>query len=770
MLLCFLARQEGVFIMVRSGIGERVKRIDAFAIVTGQAKYGADVHLPDMLHGKILRSTFAHARILRIDISKALQIEGVRAVVTAKDTPNTELFASDYVRFHGQKIAAVAADDIHTAIKAVRAIEVEYEPLPAVTDVREAIKPDAPCAFIGGEFKEAYDIDGTPLRNISQYREFVSGDVDEMMRLSDVIVEGEFYVPSVHQCHLEPNASIACPTDGGKRVVIWTTTQGHFQVRSITARMLGIPLHRIKVIPTFIGGGFGARNTQVYTEPVAALLALKTGKPVQVVDDYSEVLLDSHPAPACFARARLGAKRDGTLMALDAQVFWDGGASGYIGASVRLRGLYRLKSYRIRSYGVFTNRPAPGAYRAPDAPQMAFVRESLMDMLAQELGVDPWELRMKNAVQEGDVSIDGVPLPKIGFKETLQALMDYASKTSELSTSATSTASPTAKLNGAMPKEEVLKKLGEGNWRIGRGLACGEWTNYSGYSSATVMLNENGTFQVITGSCDVTGTNTLFAQIVSQELNVPIEKVIVTVGDTDSVPWHHQTGGSRVAYTTGMAVLKATEQLRERMLHVGAKILGVEPSQVELGEECIQLKGEPNQRVSYIELGRACIAEYGPLHGSYSVAWLPTRPAYAVALAEVAVDLDTGRVRVLRYISAQDVGKALNPLAIEGQIEGAVVQGIGWATMEGYKYTPDGRVANQTFADYLIPTSVDAPRVEPVIVEVPTPDGPYGAKGVGEPPIIPSLATIANAVADAIGKRITTLPLTPERVLLAILQ
>jgi xanthine dehydrogenase molybdenum-binding subunit len=419
---------------------------------------------------------------------------------------------------------------------------------------------------------------------------------------------------------------------------------------------------------------------------------------------------------------------------------------------------------------VFTNRPAPGAYRAPDAPQMAFVRESLMDMLAQELGVDPWELRMKNAVQEGDVSIDGVPLPKIGFKETLQALMDYASKTSELSTSATSTASPTAKLNGAMPKEEVLKKLGEGNWRIGRGLACGEWTNYSGYSSATVMLNENGTFQVITGSCDVTGTNTLFAQIVSQELNVPIEKVIVTVGDTDSVPWHHQTGGSRVAYTTGMAVLKATEQLRERMLHVGAKILGVEPSQVELGEECIQLKGEPNQRVSYIELGRACIAEYGPLHGSYSVAWLPTRPAYAVALAEVAVDLDTGRVRVLRYISAQDVGKALNPLAIEGQIEGAVVQGIGWATMEGYKYTPDGRVANQTFADYLIPTSVDAPRVEPVIVEVPTPDGPYGAKGVGEPPIIPSLATIANAVADAIGKRITTLPLTPERVLLAILQ
>lgn len=747
-------------------IGERVPRIDAHAMVTGDAKYGADIHMPGMLHGKILRSIYAHARILRIDISKAQCMSGVRAIVTADDVPESGLFSNHYVRFHGQKVAAVAADNVQAAIDAVGAIEVEYEPLPAVTDVREAIKPDAPCAFIGGAFEEVCDVDGQPLRNISRYREFVSGDVDEMMRSSDVIVGGEFYVPSVHQAYLEPHACIAYPE--GDRIIIWTSTQGHFQVRALTARMLGLPLHRIKVIPTFVGGGFGGRNTQVYTEPVAALLAIKTGKPVQVTDDRSEVFLDSHPAPACYARARLGAKKDGTLMALDAQVFWDGGVSGYIGASVRLRGLYRFRSYRIRSYSVYTNKPAPGAYRAPDAPQMAFVRESLMDMLSCELGVDPWELRMKNAVEEGDTSIDGVPLPKIGFKETLQALRDYAREKIGLSPALIKTSSPTEHLNGSEPNKEARAILGEGNWRIGRGLACGEWTNYSGYSSATISLNEDGTFQVITGSCDVTGTNTLFAQIVSEELRVPIEKVAVIVGDTDSAPWHHQTGGSRVAYTTGTAVLKAAEQLRGRIFQVASKILGVDPSQLELGDECAIVKGDPSQRVTYSELGRACIAEHGPMHGSYSVAWLPTRPAYAAAIAEVAVDLETGKVRVLRYIAAQDVGKALNPLAIEGQIQGAVVQGIGWATMEGYKYTDDGKVVNTTLADYLMPTTADVPQVEPVIVEVPNPDGPYGAKGVGEPSIIPTLAAIANAVSDAIGKRITVLPMTPEHIILWI--
>ncbi len=751
-----------------SGIGERATRIDAPAMVTGRARYGADVQFPGMLHGKILRSDCAHARIVRLDITEAMQIKGVRAIVTADDAPNGGLFAKDYVRFHGQKIAAVAADDAQTALEAIKAIRVEYEPLPAVTDVREAIKPDAPCAFIGGKFEDVRDASGRPLRNISRYREFVSGDVDEMMRSSDVIVGGEFYVPSVHQSYLEPHACIARPVGGGK-VEVWTSTQGHFQVRSLTARMLGLPLHCIKVIPTFIGGGFGGRNTQVYTEPVAVLLALKTGLPVQVIDDRTEVLLDSHPAPACYARARLGAKSDGTLMALDAEVFWDGGVSGYIGASVRLRGLYRLKSYRIRSYGVYTNKPAPGAYRAPDAPQMAFVRESLMDMLAREIGIDPWELRMRNAVEEGDTSIDGVPLPKIGFKETLQALREHAAKTQARSTASMRTTSPTSHLNGSAPTQGALKMLGVGNWKVGRGLACGEWTNYSGYSSATVMLNEDGTFQVITGSCDVTGTNTLFAQIVSEELRVPIEKVTVVVGDTDSVPWHHQTGGSRVAYTSGMAVFNAVVQLRERMFQTAAKILGVDVKELELGEECIHIKGAPSQRVSYTELGRACIAEYGPLHGSHSIAWMPTRPAYTVALAEVAVDLETGKVRVLRYIAAQDVGRALNPLAIEGQIHGAVMQGIGWATMEGYRYTDDGKVANTTLADYLLPTCSDATEIEPVIVEVPNPDGPYGAKGVGEPSIVPTLAAIANAVTDAIGKRITTLPMTPERIVMALM-
>lgn len=729
-------------------VGRRVPRADSGAAVTGRAIYAADVKLPGMVYGKVLRSPYPHAKIRRVDTSRAVSQPGVLAVVTAADVPGEGVFAREEVAFEGQKVAAVAAETWEAAEEALALIEVEYEPLPAVDEVEAAIQPGAPRVRLDAPLEEATDLRGNPLNNIARMNEFTAGEVERGFVAAEVVVELVFHIPALHQVYLEPHAAVARPEPGG-RVTVWSGAQGIFLARAPVAQALGWPLHRVTVIGTQVGGAFGGKNF-VYAEPVAALLAVKTGRPVQVVDTRREVFLDSHPGPGCFVRAKLGARHDGTLTSLEAEVFWDGGVAGADGPSNRLRGLYRLPNYRIRSYGVYTNKMAPGPYRAPGAPQMAFVRESLLDELARQLGMDPLELRLKNAVEEGDVSIDGHPLPRIGFKETLQAVAAHWAQRKGL-------ASPPSSLS--TPK------------RRGWGIAAGEWTNWVGSSATSVTLNEDGTVEVITGSVDLTGTNTLFAQIAAEELGVPLEQVRVALGTTDTVPYHDTTGGSRTAYATGTTVRWACEEVKRQMIRLAADILGEEPESLEVVEGRVRMKERPEEGVSFRELAQAAIrSAEGPILGGGKLASRPSRPAYAVQIAEVEVDAETGQIGLRRLIAAQDVGCALNPLLIEGQMQGAVVQGAGLALWEGYRYDGAGHVLNPDLVDYRIATAEDVPPIETVLVEVENPEGPYGAKGVGEPPIIPTAAAIANAVADALGVRVTELPLTPERVLAAITQ
>lgn len=715
-------------------VGRRVPRLDGPAMASGKALYAADFKLPGMLYGRCLRCPHPHAKIKWIDIRRAAALPGVRAVITAADVPGGGVLARDEVGYEGQKVAAVAADTPEIAEEAVALIDVEYEVLPAVVDLEQALRPDAPPVRLDAPVEEVTDAQGRPLRNVRRFQETAEGDWERALAEADVVVEGTFRAPTISQVYLELHAALVRPEPDG-RFTVWSGAQGIFMVRSAVAQALGLPLQRVKVIGAQVGGAFGGKNA-CHVEPIAAVLAWKTGRPVRVVDTRAEVFLDSHPGPGFLARARLGAKRDGTITALDAEMFWDGGCYGGGGGAGGIRGLYHFPTYRLRGYGVYTNTLPPGPYRAPSAPQQALVREGMMDLLARELNLDPLELRLKN-----------IPPTENGaaLADTLRAVAEKAGWAPERP--------------GQAPAAPI---------RRGRGLAAGDWTNWDGCSAATVILNENGSFEVLMGSVNLTGTSTVFAQIAAEELGVPVESVTVTLGDTDSVPYHDVSGGSRTAYATGTAVQRAAQGVREQLLRRGAALLGARPEEVEIADRRIRKRDDPEESVTFAELGQNCIRmPEGPIQASSGLGELPARPSYAAQIAEVEVDVETGQVKVVRFVAAQDVGRALNPTAVEGQIQGAVAQGIGWALWEGYRYDERGRLANPNLLDYPIATAHDLPPIETVLVETHPAGGPYGAKGVGEPPIVPAPAAVMNAVADALGVPVGELPLTPERVVRA---
>jgi len=709
-------------------------------MASGKALYAADFQWPGMLHGRCVRCPHPHAKIKRIDTRRAAAWPGVRAVLTAAEVPGGGVLARDEVCYEGQKVAAVAADTPERAEEAAALIEVEYEVLPAVVDLEQALQPDAPPVRLDATPEEVTDAQGRPLRNVRGVQETVEGDWERALAEAEVVVAGTFRAPIISQVYLEPHAALARPEPDG-RLTVWSGAQGIFMVRSSVAQALGLPLHRVNVIGAQVGGAFGGKNS-CHVEHIAALLAWKTGRPVQVVDSRAEVFLDSHPGPGFLARVKLGAKRDGTITALDAEMFWDGGCYGGGGGAGGLRGLYRFPSFRLRGYGVYTNTLPPGPYRAPSAPQQAMVREGMMDLLARELEMDPLELRLKN-----------IPPTENGaaLADTLRAVAEKAGW---------STCPHPPGLGPGVNRSSL---------RRGRGLAAGEWTNWVGCSAATVILNENGSFEVLMGSVNLTGTSTVFAQIAAEELGVPVESVTVTLGDTDSVPYHDVSGGSRTAYGTGTAVKRAAQGVREQLLRRGAALLGARPEEVEIADRRIRKRDDPEGSITFAELGQQCIrTPEGPIQASSGLGDLPARPSYAAQIAEVEVDVETGQVKVVRFVAAQDVGRALNLMAVEGQIQGAVAQGIGWALWEGYRYDEQGHLANPNLLDYPIATAPDLPPIETVLVETHPAEGPYGAKGVGEPPIVPAPAAVMNAVADALGVPVGELPLTPERVVRAL--
>jgi CO/xanthine dehydrogenase Mo-binding subunit len=739
-------------------LGKRLPRIDALEKATGRAVYTADISLPGMLYGKMLRSPYAHAKIRRLDISKARALKGVAAVITADDVPafkNNKPFvlnsaypcmAAGKVIYAGQPVAAVAAIKQSVAEEAIELIEIGYEKLEEVASVLDAMKPSAPV--IHPEIQAVKNTAGDPVRdsllnNAALHMEYRRGDVDIGFKQAAVILEDTFYTQRVHQGYLEPRISVASAGIDGK-VNIWTDCQGIFLVRELCSAFLNLPLNKIKINPVEIGGAFGGKNLQPLS-PICALLSLKTGLPVKMALARSEDFIDNRPAPASVITIKLGADKDGCLTAVSARFIFDSGAfSGItplaLDASISSLSAYRVPNLEVDCYDVFTNTTPSGFYRAPQAPQGAFAVESEMDLLARALKVDPLEIRLKNAVEEGDPMANEVILPRIGFKETLVKMQQY------LSTRSVHT-----------------------DKNVGVGIACGFWPGGVSFSSAHININADGTVTLVVGSADVSGSRTAFAQIVAEEFGIPFGNVTVVSGDTETAGYSSTSSGSKTTYQMGTAVYRACRDAKDQIIQHASLQLKMKPEDLDFINGRVVVKGAPDKFLAFANLARSANFSRGggPITGRGSIGMPPPVPMCSVHMAEVAVDKETGKVRVLSYVAAQDVGFAVNPMLVEGQMQGAVSQGIGWALMENYDQK-DGIMQNPSLLDYRMPTSLDLPFINTLIVEENSATGPYGMRGVGEPPIIPCLAAIANAVHSAAGIRLKALPMTPEAVFWAL--
>ncbi len=741
-------------------IGTRPIRPDGLDKVTGRAKYGADVQMGGLLHGAILRSPHAHARIKKIDTSKAEAFEGVKAVVTANDIPSASgqpinlgetmgnpqtlaenVLAKSKALYKGHAIAAVAATSPHIAEAAVKLINVDYEVLPAVLDVREAMKEDATLLHEGQMTASRVEGDSKlKPSNIAAHSQFKGGDIDAGFKEADVVVEREYTTKPVHQGYIEPHNSTAWWAPDGN-LTIWKSTQGPFVVRAQVAAILGIPASTIKVVPMEIGGGFGGKIT-TYLDPVAALLSKKTGYPVKLVMSRKEVFEGSGPASGTFMRAKIGANKDGRITALQAYYAFEAGA--FSGSSVGAAAMcapapYNVENFQIDGYDVVVNKPKVAAYRAPGAPQGAFAIESAIDELADKLGMDPLEFRRKNAPKEGDRQITGIPFPVIGCIEVEEAIK---------------------------ATDHYKSLLGGPN--RGRGVAMGYWFNAGMQSSATVNVTSDGGVSLITGSVDIGGSRASLAMQAAEVLGLKAEDIHPSVADTDGIGYTGVTGGSRTTFSTGIAVINAAEDINLQMVQRAAKIWETQPEEVEYADGVFTSMKNPQDKITFKELAGKLPGTGGLVTASATSDPKGVGPAYAGVIVDVEVDPETGKVDVTRATIVQDVGTAAHPSYVEGQMQGGLVQGIGWALNEEYFFSKDGAMQNSSFLDYRIPTSLDLPMIEVVVVEVPNPGHPFGLRGVGEVGIVPPLSAVANAVSHAIGVRMPNLPITPASVIEAI--
>ncbi len=744
-------------------VGTRPIRHDGVDKVIGAAKYGADIQLSGMLHGKVLRSPYAHARIKSIDTSKAEALTGVTAVVTSKDFPiiddtmidltetqgNARLMAEHVMAagkalYLGHAVAAVSATSPHIAEQALELIEIDYEVLNPVLTLDEAMKEDAPLLHqnLTTYFKIdrfAIGDDTGAKSNIASHIQHKLGDLEKGFQEADVIVEREFTTQTVHQGYIEPHASTATWAGDG-RLTVWTCTQGSFAIRSSCAAILDIPESEIRVIPTEIGGGFGAKIT-TYLEPVAAVLSKKSGRPVKVVMSRKEVFEGTGPASATKLRTKIGATKDGKITAAELWMAFDAGAfpgSPVGGGTLCATGAYNIPNLLVDGYDVVTNKQKVQAYRAPGQPQGAFAVEPLIDELAEKLGMDPLDFRLKNAVKEGDRMPNGVPHPYFGIREMEEAMKAHDHYQTPL----------------AGPNQ-------------GRGVAVGYRWQGGQASSATITVNNNGTINLITGSVDIGGSRTAVAMQAAEILGIAAEDVSPTVVDTDTIGWTGVTGGSRTAFDTGRAAIQAAEEIVQSMKARAAMLWEIEEDDVSFDKGTF-LCAKTEDNISFKDLAARLMRTGGPVTCSVSTASPGSGPIIAGNLVDVEVDPETGKVDILRYTAFMDVGTAIHPAYVEGQIQGGTVQGIGWALNEGYIYDDKGAMLNSSFLDYRMPTSLDVPMIDTVMIEVPNPKHPFGVRGVGEAPIIPPLPAMAIAVSNAIGVKMSHLPMTPDVILAAL--
>ena len=745
-------------------VGTRPVRPDGVDKVTGRATYGADVRFPGMLYGRILRSPHAHAAIRGIDASKAEALPGVRAVVTNADFPRQpdevvamgelsgnlremldQVLADGKALYRGHAVAAVCAIDPHVAEDALDLIEVDYEVLEPVLDPQEAMRAGAPQLHpgmvteeVGGLFDPASGEVGTEETNAAKHVKFSKGDVAAGFAQADIVIEREFDTAMYHQGYIEPHNGTAM-WNADDRVQVWSSTQGQFEVRDQTAILCGLAPSRVTVEPVEIGGGFGGK-THVIMEPVAAMLSKKTGRPVKMIMTRQEVFEGTGPTSGTHNRVKIGAMRDGSIVAMEAELIFEAGAfpgSPFTAGAMCAFAPYDVANVEVEGWDVVVNKPKVGAYRAPGAPAAEYAVESVIDELAERLELDPLELRLRNASTEGTVRADGAAFGVIGNVETLRAIQESDHYRSELS--------------------------GE---RRGRGVASGFWFNVGFHSAAHANVNSDGTVSLVLGSADIGGTRAALAMQFAETLGIPYESVNPQVVNTDSVGHTMVTGGSRTAFAGGWAAHEAALDVRRQLEERAAAIW-------ECGRDAVRyedgsLHGPDGRTFSFAEICGQLPHTGGLIQGQADVSPDTAGPAFACHVVDVEVDPETGKVEILRYTAAQDVGAAVHPSYVESQIQGGVAQGIGMALTEEYVYNDGGDMQNPTLLDYRMPTSFDLPMLDTILVEVPNPGHPYGVRGVGEIPIVPPLAAVANAIHDALGVRVSRLPATPDRLLAQI--
>ena len=722
-------------------IGTRPVRHDGADKVTGRAIYGADFDAAGLLHGKILRSPHAHAKIVSIDTSKAEKLDGVKAVVTSKDFPEVgnqwlkdNILASDKVLYVGQAIVGVAASNPHVAESALSLIDVKYEVLTPVLTTQEAMAPNASILHESLTTEELGEDTGV-VSNVASHSQHVKGDISKGFAEADVVVEREYNTKTVHQGYIEPhNATALWSPDG--RLHVWCSTQGSFVVRDSLAELLDMPVSMVRVTPTEIGGGFGGK-IPIYLEPVAALLSRKTGAPVKIVMSRKETFEASGPTPGSQIKIKIGAKHDGTITAAYAWMAMEAGAypGSPVGAAVQcVFSTYDVENSTIDGFDVVVNKPKTAAYRAPGAPNAAFGAEQAINELAEKLGMDPIELRLKNVATEGTRRPDGPVFGRIGAKEVLEAMRDH-------------------------PHYQSAKAEG-----TGRGISIGFWFNIGFDSACNIAVNKDGSVNLTEGSTDIGGSRTSIAMHAAEVLGIPVEDVRPSVVDTDTIGFTAVTGGSRTTFATGWAAYEAAQDVKQQCIDRAAIIWDVDANNLQMEDGVISSQSDSELKMTFKELAEQLSDTGGGISGSASVNPSGVGGSFAGNIADVSVDPDTGKTTVERFTCVQDVGKAIHPSYVEGQMQGGSVQGIGWALNEEYFMNDQGTMTNSSLLDYRMPTSLDLPMIDTVIVEVANPGHPFGVRGVGEANIVPPTPAIANAIYDATGKRMTELPMSPGAI------
>jgi xanthine dehydrogenase molybdenum-binding subunit len=721
-------------------VGKRPIRHDGYDKVTGKARFGADIDLPGLLYGEVLRSPHAHARIISIDTSKAEAHPDVRAVITSRDLPDTKdldigdrhssnkVLAGDKVLYKGQAVAAVAASSLHAAKEALFLIEVEYDVLPSVTNVEDALKPGAP------QLHDEYE------GNVAARSQLSLGDIEKGFKEADLVVEREFRTGMVHQGYIEPHSATAWWTPQDK-ITLWCSSQGHFQIGESTAKMLDLPASMIKVVPMEIGGGFGGKTT-IYLEPLAVLLSRRTGVPVKVTMSRADVMEATGPTSGTYIKLKMGVTNGGRIVSAKGDLMYEAGAfsGSAVGAGAMcMLSPYDIENLQIDGYDVVDNKPKSAAYRAPGAPAAAFAAEEVIDEICRKLSIDPLDFRIMNAAKEGTRRANGVVNPRIGAIETAEA---------------------------AKAHEHYSAPLGGPN--RGRGVASGFWMNGAGAACATANVKYDGTVSLIIGQMDIGGTRPAAAQQFAEVLGIPAESVDPQVGDTDSIGYTSMTGGSGAAFKTGWASYEAAQDVKRQMLARAALLWETTDDAIELVDGVFRHKSDPELSMSFTELAGNLSSTGGPVVGSANLDPAGAGAAFATHLVDLEIDPETGKVTILRYTAVQDAGKAIHPSYVEGQMQGGAVQGIGWALNEEYYMSDDGRMMNFSLLDYRMPIALDLPMIDTVIVEVANPLHPYGVRGVGEVCVVPPLAAIANAIHDAVGVRMTELPMNPPAILRAL--